>query len=77
MTKTEAAEAIAIQVEAFARRTQQPITRDAVWAHLSECAAGHRGEYLAEAAKIANHTTVLRLAITNVKRMDEHHLIGS
>jgi len=76
MTKTEAAETIAIQVEAFARRTQQPITRDAVWAHLSECAAGHRGEYLAEAAKLANHKTVLRVAIANVRRMDEHHLIG-
>lgn len=76
MNKTEAAETIAIQVEAFARRTQQPITSDSVWGHLSECAAGHRGEYLAEAAKMANHKTVLRVAIANVRRMDEHHLIG-
>lgn len=77
MTKTEAAEAIATQVEVFARRTQQPVTRDSVWAHLSECGGGHRGEYLAAAAKVANHKTVLRIVNANLKLMGEYHLIAA
>lgn len=77
MTKTEAAETIACQVEAFARRTQQPVTRDSVWGALSECGAGHRGSYLAAAAKLANHKTVLRIVNANLKLMGEYHLIAA
>lgn len=77
MTKTEAAEAIALQVTVFAYKTQQPITKMSVWEALSECGAGHRGEFLATAAKIANHKTVLKLAIADAKLMNRHHLIGA
>jgi len=77
MTKTEAAETIAIQVTVFARQTQQPVTKTAVWEHLSECQSGHRGEYLATAAKIANHKTVMRRCIADLKLMGDYHLIGA
>ena len=77
MNKTEAAEAIACQVEVFARRTQQPATMDSIYAHLSECQAGHRGEFLAEAAKTANHKTVRKIVNANMKLMGDYHLIGA
>jgi hypothetical protein len=75
MTKTEAAETIATQVEVFARRSQQAVTRDSVWAALSECGAGHRGEFLAAAAKTANYKTVRRIVDANLKLMGDYHLI--
>jgi hypothetical protein len=66
MTKIEAADNIANQVIAFAVRTGQPVNSDSVWAALSECGAGHRGEYLAASAKAANHKTVTRLVRKNL-----------
>ena len=77
MSKTEAAETIACQVEVFARKAQQPVTRDSVWEALSECGAGHRGEYLAAAAAAANYKTVLRIVNANLKLMGEYHLIAT
>lgn len=77
MTKTEANQAIALQVTVFARRTQQAITKTAVEEHLSECGAGHRGEYLAAAAAAANYKTVLKIAIADAKLMGDYHLIGA
>lgn len=76
MTKTEAAREIALQVVVFARQRQQAFDMTAVWEHLSECAGGHRGEYLQRAARIANHKTVARLAREMARQRGDDHLIA-
>lgn len=71
MNKTEAADAIATQVIAFCFRTGQPVNGDSIWAHLSECQNGHRGDYLAAAGKAANHKTVKTLVRKNLANHPE------
>ena len=77
MSKSEAAEAIALQVTVFANKHQQPFTMTSVWEVLSDCQGGYRGEYLAAAARIANHKTVYRLCVADAKLMGRYHLIGA
>lgn len=77
MTKTQAAHDIALQVVVFARKHQQPITRDGVFGHLSECGGGHRGSYLQQAAQAANYKTVLRAAIQMARQQGDYNLIGA
>ena len=73
MNKTEAAENIANEVIVFAKRTGQAVTKDSIWAALSECVAGHRGSYLAASAKAANAKTVATLVRKHLK-YDAHLL---
>ena len=73
MNKIEATENIANQVIVFAKRTGQPVTMDSIWAAFSECAAGHRGSYLAASAKTANAYTVATLVRKHL-RYDSHLL---
>ena len=74
MNKTEAAENIANEVIVFAKRTGQAVTKDSIWAALSECAAGHRGSYLAASANAANAKTVTALVRKHLKY--DYHLIA-
>jgi hypothetical protein len=76
VNKTEAAEVIALQVIVFARKYQQPFTLLNVQEHMSECINGYRGEYLARAAKLANHKTVYRLAVKSAQQTMDTHLVG-
>jgi len=73
MTKTEAAENIANEVIVFSKRTGQPVTMDSIYAALSECAAGHRGSYLAASANAASAKTVATLVRKHL-RHDSHLL---
>lgn len=73
MTKTEAADTIANQVIVFAKNTGQPVTKDSIWAVLSECQAGHRGSFLAASARTANAKTVATLVRKHLK-YDAHLL---
>lgn len=61
MTKSEAAETVALHVRVAVRKgaTLSITLAEEI---VSEFRGGHRGEFLQEAARIANPKTVLRLA---------------
>lgn len=61
MTKTEAADMIALEVRVFANRTGQSITRLLVAEMMSEF-DGREGMVLQTASRVANFNTVCRLA---------------
>lgn len=62
MTRTEAAETIALHVVVWSRKTGQPVTKTMVEEILSEYRGGHRGEFLQQTARLASVPTTLRLA---------------
>jgi hypothetical protein len=76
MTKTEAAETIALRVVVNARKTGQVITKTAVEETMSELGGGHHGAFLAEAAKNTNWRTALRIATALAKGTGDYHLIA-
>ncbi len=64
MTKTEAAEIMALDVRVWARRTGQPVTRLMCEERVSEWRGpNYAGTLKASAAAIANPKTVLRYAM--------------
>lgn len=64
MTKTEAAEIMALDVRVWARKTGKPITRHMCEDRVSEWQAeNYAGTRKAAAASIANPKTVLRIAL--------------
>lgn len=62
MTKTEVAEAVALEVRATAHRLGEAITDLFVDEVMSGLMSGHRGEWLQRCAREANYKTVRRLA---------------
>lgn len=67
MTKTEAAETIALHLRTSYRRDGGQLTRLRAEELVSEMRAGHRGQYLADVARLANPRTVLRLAVAGLR----------
>lgn len=76
-TKSEATQALALQVTVFATKHQQAVTKLAVQEHISECATGHRGEYLQHCALLVSYKAVHKLAVEQLKQQGDYHLIGA
>lgn len=63
MTKTEAAEIMALDVRVWARKAGKPITKELCEDRVSELRGpNYQGNRKGDAANIANPTTVLRVA---------------
>lgn len=77
MTKTEAANEIARHVNVAARHSGKTINKMLVAEIMSEYGAGHRGQFLADAANTANWRTVLTAARKQAKAQGEYHLIAN
>jgi hypothetical protein len=66
MTRTAAAEAIALHLRVSYRQNGGDLTVMRAEELVSELRAGHRGEYLQEVARLAHPKTVLRLAVAGL-----------
>lgn len=62
MTKTEAAETIALDVVVFARRNSLEITKTLVEERMSEARGGHLGGFVKQAADLTCWRSTLRAA---------------